>query len=672
MPRTHAVLFPASLLLFLGTAWLAGRSCAQEWSGQAADAAPRPAYGGRVIVHLTAMPRSINFALENAVYVHRMLYEVHEFLLLQDWESWEYRPVLCHRWDEEDMLVLADGAREKYGDEVTLLPASAAAGAGPEASGGEVAVLYGTVEEDSSGWAIAPLSAGNPLGEPLLVPKEDVARVERETVFTFHLREDVPWQPSLVFREREDLSAEKRLALESQLLDARDVWFSWSIYSNPGVDCGEKRVQFQKIPRCEVVDPHTVRFFYESQYFRALDAPGTTLAILPSHVYDLSDPDNPDHDAAATPSRQARHVNENPHNRLWVGLGPYQVLVYDEQQVEARRFDRYFDPKRAGYLDVIRWKLLPSDELALQALLNGEIDFLDRITSENYLGKATEQEAFVRSYVKGHYYLGAYTYTCWNLRRPQFVDITVRQALAHAFDGPEYLQGYYKGLGRVITGPFAHDSPAYDRSIPAIPYDPERARELLEDAGWYDRNANGIRDRDGVELEFQYLLTPGNVATLALSQKLQESVAAIGMRMNIVNVEWATLQERLRNRDFDATSLAWAPPLESDPGMIWHSSGAEVGARGSNYAGVADPEVDALIERGQRELDPRARAAIWNSLHARLYSLQPYLWHYNLPTKYAIHRRLLGFRSFAIDPGYVIRDWYHALGEPGTRAALRE
>jgi hypothetical protein len=111
MPRIHAALLPATLLVGLGSAWLAGHSRAQQSGGDAADAAPPPGYGGRVIVHLAAMPRSINFALENAVYVHRMLYELHEFLLLQDWESWEYRPLLCHRWDEEDMLVLADPAR---------------------------------------------------------------------------------------------------------------------------------------------------------------------------------------------------------------------------------------------------------------------------------------------------------------------------------------------------------------------------------------------------------------------------------------------------------------------------------------------------------------------------------------------------------------------------------
>jgi peptide/nickel transport system substrate-binding protein len=199
-----------------------------------------------------------------------------------------------------------------------------------------------------------------------------------------------------------------------------------------------------------------------------------------------------------------------------------------------------------------------------------------------------------------------------------------------------------------------------------------RARERLEDAGWYDRNGNGIPDREGVELELEFLVTPGNIATQALSQKLQESFAVLGVQMRIASLDWASLQERLRSRDFDATALAWAPPLESDPEMIWHSSGARTGARSSNFAGLADPEVDRLIAKGQRELEPDTRAAIWHELHARIYSLHPFLWHYNLPVKYAISKRVHGFRAYKLDPGYRIRDWFFAQGEPGIRATLRE
>jgi peptide/nickel transport system substrate-binding protein len=672
MPRLRTPILLASTFLAL-CAWalVAQRAaCAGSSEGTLPD---QPAYGGRVIVHLFGMPRnSLNYAIDNSSYGRRMLYEVHEYLLAPDWETTRYEPVLCTSWDEEDMLVLRDEARAKYPEATPLSVRVDSSSTDPAAPTKEIRVLYGSLEPSESGWKITPLSPGNPLGEPRVVPASDVERVEQRTVFTFHLREGVAWQPSLLFRDREDLTPEKKRMLDAQRLDARDVYFSWSLYSNPEVACGDKRFQVAKMPRCDVVDPLTVRIFYEAQYFKALDAIGTTLTILPSHVYDLSDPDNPDYDPEASVSKQAKHINENPHNRMWVGLGPYQVQVYDEQGVEARRFEGYFDPSRSGYIDVIRWRYISSDDTAFQALLNGELDFTDRILSENYLGEATAQEAFTRAFDKGHYFLGVYTYTSWNLRRPQFADPAVRKAFALAFDSGEFLQGFYKGLGRAITGPFPYDSPAYNRSVEPLPYDPAAARELLEEAGWYDRNGNGIRDRDGVELEFTYLLNAGNAAMQAMSQKLQESLAAVGARMHIEQVDWGALQERLKYRDFDATSLAWAPPLESDPEMIWHSRGAAVGSTSSNWAGLADTDVDALIARGQREADFDKRQAIWRELHARLYALQPYMWHYNVPIKYAISKRLHGFQPFVIDPGYSIRRWYYSLGEPGTRATLRE
>jgi ABC-type transport system substrate-binding protein len=80
--------------------------------------------------------------------------------------------------------------------------------------------------------------------------------------------------------------------------------------------------------------------------------------------------------------------------------------------------------------------------------------------------------------------------------------------------------------------------------------------------------------------------------------------------------------------------------------------------------------VDRLIDAGQIELDRDRRMEIWKQVHARLYELQPYLWLFNVPTKYALSKRIHGFESFAIDPGYSISCWYFAAGEPGTRATL--
>src|SRR5262249_5685012 len=139
----------------------------------------------------------------------------------------------------------------------------------------------------------------------------------------------------------------------------------------------------------------------------------------------------------------------------------------------------------------------------------------------------------------------------------------------------------------------------------------------------------------------------------------QESLARIGIRLTFVPLEWNTLMERRASREFDALSLAWVLPYEIDPEQMWHSKWAGKDERSSNFPGLADPEVDALIEQGQRELDPAKRAAIWRKLQARVYALQPYLFGFDPPRKFAMSRKIRGMQLVAVDPNYVIRRWYY-------------
>ena len=427
----------------------------------------------------------------------------------------------------------------------------------------------------------------------------------------------------------------------------------------------------------EIVDPLTVRFFYESQYAYATRA-FQSMTLLAGHVYDLADPDNPEYREHFTPSEQARHINENPHNQLWVGVGPYRVTQWTQQYVQAERFTDangrclYFDRDNAGYVDTIRWRYVDEDETAVNAMLNGELDYFERIKSADYFGARTSGAGFLDEYYKGYKYLGTYGYTGWNMYRPQLKELDVRKAIAMAFDFEGWKQTYYKGLCRQVTGPFPYSSAAYDHSVEPMPYDVDAAIDLLEEAGWYDRNGNGIRDKGGVELQIDFLMPSGNDASKDFGTKLQESLAELEIKVDIVQKEWATFLEDFKSRNFDCANLAWVPELESDPEQLWHSDYGKYEYRGSNNSGVMDPHVDELIVRIQRELDKGKRMTIMNEMHRYLYhEVQPYMFMYNVPRKFGFSKRFRGFQLFAIDPGYVIRRWYlWNPDEPGTRTTL--
>lgn len=652
-------------------------------SKQAKEPQPKPAYGGRVVLHLESMPANINRAIENSAVTRNMHHNLHESLVAQDWESWQYVPNLAASWDTEDLVALKPQAAAKYAtrpnaDGTTALASKvkvripraeldAMPAGSPEQR--EVVAVFGRVEEADGGYRVTSVSANNPIGEePLFVAKDDVLQIELGSVFTFHLREDVYWHPTAGF--------------EKHRFDARDVYFSWSVFNNPHVECDEVRFQFVKITRGDLLDANTVRFFYESQYFAALGSVGIDMMMLPSHLYDLSDPDNTKFDEATAPGgrghdaevfakAQGEWINDTDHNSSkFVGLGPYRISDYTQQKITAERFWDYFDPARAGYFDSIQWFMIDNDDAAFQALLNREIQYMDRVSSANYSGEATEKSVFTDHFYKGYFYLGNYGFTAWNLTRPELKDVEVRRALAMAFDGDEYLTTQYRNLANRVTGPFPYNSLAYDHSVKPLPFDPDAATLILEDAGWYDRNGNGVADKDGVELEIEFLMPSGNQASKILGTKMQESFRAIGVRLEIRELEWATFIERLTKRDFDGGNLAWMPDLESDPEQVWHGRWARPESASSNFSGFDDPQVNLLIEQGQRELDRAKRVEIWRTVHRRVYELMPYHFGYNVPRKFALDKNIRGFQSFAMRPGYSIRRWYYPEGTPGTRPTL--
>jgi len=628
-----------------------------------------PLYGGRVIVHQASLPKHMNYATENSSYTRRMLYETHETLLQQDWEEHDMRPSLAEAWSAEDMLVLGAGASAEVMALSQLVPVrnEGAAEGAPEQI--ERSVVYGVVTEEDGGWRVTAEAPGNPIAAvgSIVVPRDAVERVERGTVFHFRLRDGVLWHPT------------EGHPAGSQALDARDVEFSWSIYANPAVDCDEKRFQFEKITGCEVLDDLNLRFFYEGQYAFAEGTIGFSMTILPSHVYDLADPDNVAYEEEFTLEQQGEFINNHPANMMWVGLGPYRVTAWTDAYVEAERFadetgkSLYFDDARAGYVDTIRWRVIEDDETAMNALLNGELDFFERVKSEDYFGARTRSETFTEGFYKGFKYGGSYGYTGWNLFRPQLRDVEVRKAIELVFDFEAYRRENYKGLANRVTGPFPYSSAAYNHDVQARPVDPVQARELLDAAGWYDRDGDGVRDKDGVRLSIALSYPSGNDASKNFGQALQEVLAEeLQIELTLEQLEWATFLDRIKKRDFDACNLAWVPDLESDPEQLWHSKWGAEDIESSNHSGVQDPVLDELILAGQKELDFEKRQLIWQQMHERIYDeVVPYIFMYNVPRKFAMNKQLRGVQIVAPDPGYVIRRWHYVDPEvAGTRATL--
>lgn len=566
-----------------------------------------PARGGSVTVSLASMPPSLNAMVDSSSTLRSVLEELHEPLVRRDQETWEWRGVLAERWRVEDLLVLNDGTR-----------------------------LHGRVK-DLDGRVEIIRQHGRFMRGNDLIPDDEVAELRRGCVFTFELRKDVRWHDGHPF-------------------DARDVAFSFECFRNPDVRCDSRRARFARIEEAEQLGPHTVRFTFAEPYFLALATFDDDLTILPSHVYDLADPDCPARVVGAVDPRvQAEHVNRHPANRDWIGLGPYRLERLESDAIVARRFDGYFDPARGGFLDEIRWRRFASPQAAERALVEGELDFHDRLSSEDYLSGLAHTPEFLARCYAGLYVTPYFGYVAWNVRRPELADPRVRRALAAAFDWEPWIDAFYGGLAFRVTGEQFPGSPGYDRELEPVPYDPRAAEELLREAGWYDRDGDGVVDRDGRPLAIELAAPAGNPVSAAFGLAFQERLAAIGVSLELVELEWATLAERLAARDFDAVSLGLTLDLESDPEQLWHSRWADGG--GANRSGLADPEVDRLIDAIQVELDDARRAELFHALQRRVHALQPFLFGVCVARRFAMARRVRNVQLFALEPGYALRRW---------------
>jgi peptide/nickel transport system substrate-binding protein len=249
-------------------------------------------------------------------------------------------------------------------------------------------------------------------------------------------------------------------------------------------------------------------------------------------------------------------------------------------------------------------------------------------------------------------------YIAWNQKdNPFFSDYRVRRAMIHALDRETFIERALDGLGVPGATTYHPKSSWTDPEVRPWPYDPQEARRLLAAAGWSDGDGDGILDRDGVPFRFTMMI-PRTTQEIAdrIAVWTQQSLAEIGVAMEIEFLEWRAYRERRNDRRFQAAMATLSFSPVPDQYELYHSSAAE---DGYNFFGLVDPEVDRLLELGRTTFDTGERMEIYHRLQRRLHELEPLtcMFHFSVPV---LHRKEIhGIRPSPID---FYRTW------PGPRA----
>jgi peptide/nickel transport system substrate-binding protein len=193
----------------------------------------------------------------------------------------------------------------------------------------------------------------------------------------------------------------------------------------------------------------------------------------------------------------------------------------------------------------------------------------------------------------------------WNNRQPPFNDPKVRLAMTHLVDRGWIIQEIERGRGEIATCPSKKTYPQYLQTEP-IPFDVEKARALLAEAGWKDTNGDGVLDKGGKPFEFELKVGSPRRFYTQVAAQLGDAAKKVGIRMTLRQLEWATFIQDYQERRFDSAVLyesfsdPWIDSYES-----FHSS--QDVPNGGNAAGWHNPAADTLLEGMRTEFDNAAR-----------------------------------------------------------------
>jgi peptide/nickel transport system substrate-binding protein len=313
-----------------------------------------------------------------------------------------------------------------------------------------------------------------------------------------------------------------------------------------------------------------------------------------------------------------------PDNRAPFANGPYRFVSWKAQrEIVLERNPRSWAPAAApgatgeagrgsAFFDRIVFRILPEDPVAYRSLVAGDVDET-RLDSTAKSLSATDP-AFQTCCRLVEYYDLGWIYIALNNRSPLFADARVRRALTMFLDRASIVRNIFQGSARIISGPWAPDSPVYDGTVEPLPFDPPGARALLDAAGWKDTNGDGIRDSGGHELAFDLLVSSGTTIGRQIDETFASELGKAGIRVRIRPLEWAAFTERVDAGEFEAASLAWsASDPNPDPFPFWHSS--QFPPAGLNSEFYSNPEADRLMEAARRETDEKKRLDIYHRLH---------------------------------------------------------
>lgn len=353
----------------------------------------------------------------------------------------------------------------------------------------------------------------------------------------------------------------------------------------------------------EAPDDYTVVFRFNEPYAPLLQRLDVTEApILPRHIYEsVEDP------------------TQTEVNLMPIGTGPFVFSEYTPgTEVRLVRNENYFK-EGLPLLDEVVFRVIPDATTQIAALEAGEVDYVWRVPGPDTTrieSSADTQVLPVPSGPGGGFCIMTMTF---NLEREVFQDVQVRQAFAYAIDRQQILEQVIFNQGAVAEAPISSRIAwAHLNDGPQYPYDPDRARELLDAAGY------PVGD-DGSRFTVDFIHFP---TFSKYGEVMREQLAAVGIDFELRPLERdAAIEAIFNERDFDTNIISYCNNTDPEIGVRRMYVSNNIGPIPfSNGAAYVNPQIDELFADASATADIEARAEAYHEIQQILLTDLPYWW----------------------------------------------
>jgi peptide/nickel transport system substrate-binding protein len=394
--------------------------------------------------------------------------------------------------------------------------------------------------------------------------------------YTFHLRRQVAFHDGTPF-------------------NAEAVRLNFERVMNPATQSQKAIFLLGPLNSVEAVDEYTVALHLSAPFAPLLD--GLAQVYL----------------GIASPAALARWGADYPFHQ--VGTGPFQFVEYvPNDHLTLARNDGYqwapgsYDHPGPAYLEQIDFRFFTDQAGRAVALEAGDADVMDELPPLDAARLRRNQRFQVIPVTLPGQPLGFIL----NTQRPPTDDVRVRQALLWGTDRAAIVQAIFGGQSPVAYGPLTAATFSYTATLETLyPYQPDRARQLLVEAGWSEINQAGVRQRNGQPLVLDGVLqTWGMVPEVA--QLLQAQWAQLGISLHTQMLTYPAALEAARQGSYHLIPQSFS---DSDPNLLWtyYHSGQPF-----NWSKLADPALDNDLERGRCTSDPAERAQWYAQAQLRI------------------------------------------------------